>query len=454
MSSALLSSSRRLIPWKLPTSRRCILIFSLQIGFLLAFSALHFFFLTKTGPLKPIPPPLSSFELASARVKYFCPGIHLPKEETAEFASFPWLLHRNISLPHNNLSSLLQQRNSLPPRNLDLYPALPRDHLVIVLYVHNRPAYLRVAVAGLSKVTGISEALLIVSHDGFFPEMNEIVKSIRFCQVKQIFAPFSPHIFSGMFPGVSPGDCENNDRSNCTGDADQYGNHRAPRIVSLKHHWWWMMNTVWDGLPETRDFYDHILFIEEDHFLFPNALRNMQTLSALKACVCPGCYMANLAPADVNFKGERAQILVADKIGNMGYAFNRTIWRKIHMHAEQFCNFDDYNWDITMWVVVYPEWGGTTYSLRGPRQSALHFGKCGLHQGRKEGHACLDEGGQLPPVEKEDMVYNINPNWVVRYSSVKGYDRGFKGWGGWADKRDISLCLNFASMYHSGVTVV
>lgn len=325
---------------------------------------------------------------------------------------------------------------------------------MIVLYVHNRPVYLKGVVGGLSKVTGISEALLIVSHDGFFLEMNAIVESIRFCQVKQIFAPFSPHLFSGMFPGSSPGDCEKKNGENCIGEADQFGNHRAPHIVSLKHHWWWMMNTVWDGLGETRHRQDHILFIEEDHFLFPNALLNIQALSALKACVCPDCYMANLAPADINFRGERSPFLYADKIGNMGYAFNRTIWKKIHSYAKSFCYFDDYNWDITMWAAVYPNWGGATYSLRGPRQSAQHFGKCGLHQGHKPGEpACLDEGGQLPPVEEEDKVYNIDPKWRVKHNMIKGYNKGFKGWGGWGDTRDTKLCLDFASMYRGGTTV-
>ncbi|KAH7315261.1 hypothetical protein KP509_21G041600 [Ceratopteris richardii] len=326
--------------------------------------------------------------------------------------------------------------------------------MVIVLYVHNRPAYLKVAVHGLSQVEGISEALLIVSHDGYFPEMNAIIEGIRFCQVKQIFAPFSPHIFPDAFPGITPGDCEKAESRNCKGDPDQYGHYRSPHIVSLKHHWWWMMNTVWDGLPEIRNYDGHILFVEEDHFLFPNALRNIEALSALKACKCPECYMANLAPADVNFKGERINALVADKIGNVGYAFNRTIWRKIHSYAEQFCSFDDYNWDISMWVVVYPEWGSTSYSLRGPRRSAQHFGKCGLHQGQKQGQPpCFDEGGQLPPVEEEDKIYNLDSNWIVRYSTVQGYDRGFKGWGGWGDSRDRNLCLDFASMYHVGVTI-
>lgn len=285
-------------------------------------------------------------------------------------------------LPQNSLSRELQRRNTLPPLNIDLHPKLAKNHIKIVLYVHNRPQYLQLVVDSLSRVQGIDETLLIVSHDGYFEEMNEIVEGIRFCQVKHIFAPYSPHLFVDSFPGVSPGDCQDKDDTlikKCKGNADQYGNHRSPRIVSLKHHWWWMMNWIWDGMEETKRHTGHILFIEEDHFIFPNAYRNIQLLSALKRQKCVECYATNLAPSDVKYKGEESENLIAEKMGNIGYAFNRTVWRKIHSKAREFCAFDDYNWDITMWAVVYPSFGTPVYSLRGPRRSATHFGKCGLH---------------------------------------------------------------------------
>lgn len=92
----------------------------------------------------------------------------------------------------------------------------------------------------------------------------------------QIFAPYSPHNFVDSFPNISPGDCPERPAAGevqvgCVGDADQYGNYRAPRIVSLKHHWFWLMNHVWDEMPEMRDFEGHIMFMEEDHVLAPNA---------------------------------------------------------------------------------------------------------------------------------------------------------------------------------------
>lgn len=375
-------------------------------------------------------------------------------DETKDTTARP-VLHRKISrLPQQNELSLeLEKRNQLPPRNLDLYPSLAKDHIIIVLYVHNRSQYLQVVVDSLSKVDGISETLLIVSHDGYFEDMNKIIDGIRFCQVKQIYAPYSPHLFSDSFPGVSPADCKDKADAkgkHCLGNPDQYGNYRSPKIVSLKHHWWWMMNMVWDGLNETRKHSGHILFIEEDHFIFPNAYRNLQTLTLLKSKKCSDCYAANLAPSDVNSKGEGWESLIAERMGNVGYSFNRTVWRKIHKKAREFCFFDDYNWDITMWATVYPSFGSPVYTLRGPRTSAVHFGKCGLHQGQGEKKVCIDKGMVNIQVEERDKLPNIGSDWEVRvYKNQPGYNAGFKGWGGWGDNRDRHLCLNFAQMYHS-----
>lgn len=64
--------------------------------------------------------------------------------------------------------------------------SLPPDAIPIVLYVHNRPSYLRVVLDALSHVRGIEETVLIVSHDGYYPEVAEIVGEITFTRVKQV----------------------------------------------------------------------------------------------------------------------------------------------------------------------------------------------------------------------------------------------------------------------------
>jgi alpha-1,6-mannosyl-glycoprotein beta-1,2-N-acetylglucosaminyltransferase len=85
------------------------------------------------------------------------------------------LKNTRIGLPtQNDLSKNLMEQNMLPPQNQNLYPRLKDDHVKLVLYVDNRPEYLRVVIVGLSGVEGIEETLLIVSHDGFFEEINSI----------------------------------------------------------------------------------------------------------------------------------------------------------------------------------------------------------------------------------------------------------------------------------------
>eukprot|EP00897_Mesotaenium_endlicherianum_P010810 jgi/Mesen1/9758/ME000007S09817 len=168
--------------------------------------------------------------------------------------------------------------------------------------------------------------------------MDELVRNATFCQVKQIYSPFSPHLFAGQFPARASGDCEGKysqeyDKT-CAGDPDQFGSYRDPRIISLKHHWWWMMNTVWDGLPETRGFRGHVMFVEEDHFLFPNALRTAQRLVALKRTLCPECVAVHLAPMFDGHREMRWNALVVERMSNIGYTFNRSVWEHLREASE------------------------------------------------------------------------------------------------------------------------
>ncbi|CAI6000419.1 unnamed protein product [Closterium sp. NIES-65] len=295
--------------------------------------------------------------------------------------------------PQNTISSGLAERNKLPPRiprkpSRDVRKLFRRsddsaanerraedaqawsksrlgdDQIVMVLLVHNRPAYLRRTLASMRRVEGIQDVLLIVSHDGYYPKMDAMVRAIDFCPVKQIYFPFSPHLFNGTFPAASPDDCQGRlPRSevawgeaegdegdgggggegseegewvgNCSGQADQFGRFRDPRIISLKHHWWWAMNSVWGGVEETRGYGGHVVWVEEDHLLFPNALRHLRALLHAKHARCPHCIAANLAPSDVHeWQDSGPRSFSVETMGNIGYCFNRTVWDLIHKQAE------------------------------------------------------------------------------------------------------------------------
>lgn len=388
------------------------------------------------------------------------------------------------ALPQNVVSRLMVELNQAPPRNQDLFPVLEEDRIVIVMYVHNRPRYLQLALEGLSQIDGINRTLLVISHDGFYQKMNELVKGVRFCQVKQLYFPYSPHNFAAdaAFPGASPRDCQGKQLRlpfagmaeppgpNCTGDPDSYGSYRSTRIVSLKHHWWWLMNTVWDGLTETRALPQaaHVSFLEEDHYTMPNAYGTLRALVRAKAARCPECIAVNLAPSDYRRRGQGARRrLVAERMGNLGYTFNRTIWERIHASAEAFCMYDDYNWDFALSEGVLATWNeSAVFSLCWSRPSAVHFGKCGLHQGAPaakgragaKGHGsssaaagCTEGQPQRPQVLAVDRTVGVTPDAPMQQLKFRRPTRrkGFKGYGGWGDPRDHQLCRLFGRMYRS-----
>ena len=107
------------------------------------------------------------------------------------------------------------------------------------------------------------------------------------------------------------------------------------RRGGVQHHWWWMMNTVWDGLPETKRFEGHMLFVEEDHYLMPNALTTMTALLSLKNRVCPKCSFANLAASNVKVHiNQGMEGPVVEQMSNIGYAFNRSVWETFHKSTQ------------------------------------------------------------------------------------------------------------------------
>jgi alpha-1,6-mannosyl-glycoprotein beta-1,2-N-acetylglucosaminyltransferase len=65
-------------------------------------------------------------------------------------------------------------------------------------------------IVSLAQARGIENVLLVISHDFFDPQINELVHSIDFCKVMQIFYPHSIQTHPYEFPGESPGDCPRN----------------------------------------------------------------------------------------------------------------------------------------------------------------------------------------------------------------------------------------------------
>lgn len=170
------------------------------------------------------------------------------------------------------------------------FGSLANDSIVIVVQVHKRLFYLRQLISSLAEAKDISTTLLIFSHDFYDDDINNLVQSIEFCKVMQIFYPFSIQTHPNQFPGTDPKDCERNTtkqkaleiKCQNADHPDMFGHYREAAIVQTKHHWWWKANRVFDHLDVMRHHTGLVLFIEEDHYVaedFLYVLKNMQNTS-------------------------------------------------------------------------------------------------------------------------------------------------------------------------------
>lgn len=82
--------------------------------------------------------------------------------------------------------------------------------LAILLQVHKRVTYLRHLIVSLAQAQDISKVLLIFSHDFYHDEINDLVQSVDFCKVMQIYYPYSIQTHTKEFPGEDPQDCDRN----------------------------------------------------------------------------------------------------------------------------------------------------------------------------------------------------------------------------------------------------
>ena len=197
-------------------------------------------------------------------------------------------------------------------KNDEKFQPLQNDSIIIVVQVHKRIIYLRQLISSMSKARDISETLLIFSHDFYDEEINELVQSIDFCKVIQIFYPFSIQTYTNEFPGTDPKDCPRNIskkkaiKSKCQNAnfPDLYDHYREAAYTQTKHHWWWKANRVFDQLEVTRFHTGLVLFLEEDHYVaedFLYLLKMMQKKAFERCAKCNvvslGTYKTVLSPS-------------------------------------------------------------------------------------------------------------------------------------------------------------
>lgn len=322
---------------------------------------------------------------------------------------------------------------------------------ILVIQVHDRPVYLQYLIESMRNTRGIEDTLLVFSHDINVGINNELIRNITFARVYQIFYPYNLQLFPSIFPGQSPSDCpekmkrDKAQEMNCTNWSypDKYGNYRVAQLTQIKHHWWWKMNFVFDGIVEKFGMNDPwILLLEEDHMLAPDALHVLDIIVTNRPNYCATCEIISLGfyLKSTNKYGQDIAHLGVhpwySSKHNMGMALQKSTWQKIKGCSEMFCKWDDYNWDWSLMQVsakCLPQRFRVIFT-KSPR--VIHIGDCGVHTHRCEAHKALQSTQELFRQHK-DLLF---PSSLAVTDTSRRSLKPSKENGGWGDVRDRQLC--------------
>ncbi|WKY08695.1 hypothetical protein Q1695_007877 [Nippostrongylus brasiliensis] len=334
--------------------------------------------------------------------------------------------------------------------NLAKFGPIEEVKIVIVVQVHNRPNYLSYLIEALRNAKGIEDTLIVFSHDINVTPINDMIRNITFARVLQIYYPFNMQIFPHVFPGQDPNDCAEKMSKNAAMEAkcnnaehpDKYGNYRVAKITQIKHHWWWKMNYVFDGVFDRYGLTDAwVLLLEEDHYVVPDALYVLNNIIQNRATYCEKCEIISLGFYLKTFSSYGATIA---KLGahpwysskhNMGMAFRRESWIKVKNCSELFCKFDDYNWDWSLLQVAVrclPQRFRVIFT-KSPR--VIHIGDCGVHT-----HRCAHDTYKATRVMLEKHANLLFPSKLTVTDVSHRSPKPSKENGGWGDVRDYALC--------------
>ncbi|PSN34286.1 hypothetical protein C0J52_25777 [Blattella germanica] len=172
----------------------------------------------------------------------------------------------NISEIRRNIERYNDMQQVL---NEELFGPVQNDSLIIVVQVHTRIIYLRHLIVSLAQARDIETVLLVFSHDYYDEEINELVQSVDFCKVMQIFYPYSIQTHLREFPGESPGDCPRNIKKEQAKEM-KCNNYLHP------------------------DLYGMVLFLEEDHFVAEDFIHVMRLMERTCRASCDRCNILSL----------------------------------------------------------------------------------------------------------------------------------------------------------------
>ncbi|XP_013163391.1 PREDICTED: uncharacterized protein LOC106114661 isoform X2 [Papilio xuthus] len=345
--------------------------------------------------------------------------------------------------------------------NEDIFGPVQNDTIIIAIQVHTRLTYLRHLIVSLAQARDIDKTLLVFSHDYYDEEINSLVRSIDFTKVMQIFYPFSIQTHPNEFPGVDPNDCPRDVRleqaiklkCNNAHHPDLHGHYREAKYTQTKHHWWWKANRIFNQLQCTAGHTGMVVFLEEDHYVAEDFIHMLHLLRSTADRSCPHCEMlclgTYLKTYQYHTNGDKVEITPwHSSMHNMGMVFNRTVWNNIMELQEQFCAYDDYNWDYSLLHLSQNRPKRDKFKVilcKGPR--VFHIGECGIHHKKSNCNAST----VISKVQKllqnaKSYLYPTRVSATISAGGAKHNKKLTKGNGGWGDIRDQELCTNMTKV--------
>ncbi|KAK3597730.1 hypothetical protein CHS0354_006081 [Potamilus streckersoni] len=367
--------------------------------------------------------------------------------------------HEPMNVSGENLTHIkneIQRINSQQfIHNLDKFGLkLNTESVVIVIQVHDRGEYLKILLNSLRKVANIEKSLLIISHDVYSNELNQLVLSVDFCPVMQIFFPHSLQLHPKEFPGEHPNDCPRNIKKeeavlmkcNNANSPDKYGHYREARYCQTKHHWFWKLYHTFEKVQVMKNYQGLVLLLEEDYYVTPDVISVLQMMHNLMKKDCKDCTLLAAGNYDKsqNYGLNSGKVEVANWISskhNMGMSFTVDLWKEIKRCGKEFCLFDDYNWDWTLQHLSSQCIKQQIKVLKMKATRVFHMGDCGVHHKGKNCQPANKEKTVEQEVQSNKQHLFPNSISIGSYSGLKLRDP--KPNGGWGDSRDHQLCLSF-----------
>ena len=373
-------------------------------------------------------------------------------------------------------------------------------HIPFVIMAFRRVGYMKQAIASILASDFPHETVpIVISHDGHVPEMMEYIQSLRNdskhkLDIIQLVHPHSCYEHPHSFPG--------NDTSLNIGYAgDSQGNPRSAWATCCKHHFTWMINTVFKDV-EALQKYETFFFLEEDYVvsrrIYSSLCHGLETIdlkersiqnrdkklgsdslqeshaaeNGLDAQVFKTettldgwtLHQAMTAPEETN----ENDIVFFGIVGvnpvhkiNLVYTsggtfqwttrvfrtgpmtLSRSMFHKIQASSNEYCTkYDEYNWDWTLHHLMTDGLLPQVVLLPKHYQLVKHIGVEGMHASE-----------HVDPTQKQvhdesglDLFLSTRrtpgpPKMNLLRTSFPRQPELDKGFGGWFHPRDMEHCL-------------